>query len=54
VKGVGSAIAIFVVGFSALASAYDKTMDSAAQGQAGRDVRIGVTMAVKKDIQFVD
>jgi hypothetical protein len=40
VKGVGWALAIFVAGFSALASAQDKTVDRTAQGQAGKDVNV--------------
>jgi hypothetical protein len=49
VKVVGSALAIFVVGFSALASAQDKTVDRTAQGQAGKDVRVGVYVNVQDD-----
>jgi hypothetical protein len=49
VKGVGSALAIFVVGFSALASAQDKTVDRTAQGQAGKDVRVGLYVNVQDD-----
>jgi hypothetical protein len=49
VKGVGSALAIFVAGFSALASAQDKSVDRAAQGQAGKDVRVGVYVNVQDD-----
>jgi hypothetical protein len=57
VKGVGSALAIFVAGFSALASAQDKTVDRtalhvfAAQQTAlgGRIVRtIGIVRARAK------
>jgi hypothetical protein len=49
VKGVGSALAIFVVGFSALASAQDKTVDRTAQGQAGKDVRVGLYVNAQDD-----
>jgi hypothetical protein len=49
VKGVGWALAIFVAGFSALASAQDKTVDRTAQGQAGKDVRVGVYVNVQDD-----
>jgi len=49
VKVVGSALAIFVVGFSALASAQDKSVDRTAQGQAGKDVRVGVYVNVQDD-----
>jgi len=49
VKVVGSALAIFVVGFSALASAQDKSVDRTAQGQAGKDVRVGVYLNVQDD-----
>ena len=48
-KVVGSALAIFVVGFSALASAQDKSVDRTAQGQAGKDVRVGVYLNVQDD-----
>jgi hypothetical protein len=49
VKGVGSALAMFVAGFSAFASAQDKTVDRSAQGQAGKDVRVGVYVNVQDD-----
>src|SRR5262249_13247556 len=48
-KGVGSALGIIVVGFSALAWAQDKTVDRTAQGQAGKDVRVGVYVNVQDD-----
>jgi hypothetical protein len=49
VKGAGSALVIFVAGFSALASAQDKTVDRTAQGQTGKDVRVGVYVNVQDD-----
>jgi hypothetical protein len=49
VKGVGWALAIFVAGFSALASAQDKTVDRTAEGQTGKDVRVGVYVNVQDD-----
>jgi hypothetical protein len=50
VRGVGWALAIFVAGFSALASAQDKTVDRTAQGQAGKDVRVGVYVLMFRTI----
>ena len=49
IAGVGLALVIFVVGFCALASAQDKTVDRTAQGQAGKDIRVGVYVNVQGD-----
>ena len=48
-KAVGLALVMFVVGFCALASAQDKTVDRTAQGQAGKDIRVGVYVNVQPD-----
>ena len=47
VKAVGWALAITVVGLSTLASAQDKSVDRTAQGQSGKDVRVGVYLNVQ-------
>ena len=48
-KAVGLALVMFVVGFCALAWAQDKTVDRTAQGQAGKNVRVGVYVNVQPD-----
>jgi hypothetical protein len=48
VKSVGLALVMFV-GFCGWASAQDKTVDRTAQGQAGKDVRVGVYVNVQPD-----
>ena len=48
-KAVGLALVMFVVGFCALASAQDKTVDRTAKGEAGKDIRVGVYVNVRPD-----
>jgi hypothetical protein len=49
VKAVGLALVMFVVGFCALASAQDKTVDRTAKGEAGKNLRVGVYVNVQPD-----
>ena len=48
-KAVGLALVMFVVGFCALASAQDKTVDRTAKGDAGKNLRVGVYVNVQPD-----
>ena len=41
-RGLYSAVAVFVLGSSSWVSAQDSAVDRAAQGQAGKDIRVGV------------
>jgi hypothetical protein len=43
------AVAVFVVGLSSWASAQESTVNRAAQGQAGKDIRVGVYANVQSD-----